>query len=174
MPDGRSGNYNGYTQGGSNADNVLADAYVKGLRGNINWTDGYAAMIKDAEVLPFNNFDPSDMTGSTMQGRGALEDWLKLGWLAEDIDTRCVSRTVEYSANDFALSQVARGEAEDQADVEKYLIRSAGWQHIWLSNVTSLGFEGFMAPRLSSGEFNSTDYDPVSDKSRVAYIICFD
>lgn len=51
MPDDRSGNYNGYTQGGSNADNVLADAYVKELRGGINWTDGYAAMVKDAEVL---------------------------------------------------------------------------------------------------------------------------
>lgn len=40
MPDGRSGNYNGLVQGGSNADNVLADAYVKGLRGGINWTEG--------------------------------------------------------------------------------------------------------------------------------------
>jgi putative alpha-1,2-mannosidase len=33
MADGRSGNYNGMVQGGSNADNILADAYVRGLRG---------------------------------------------------------------------------------------------------------------------------------------------
>lgn len=97
-----------------------------------------------------------------MQGRGALKDWLKLGWLAEDVDTRCVSRTVEYSANDFVLSQVARGEAPRPTDAHKYLNRSAGWQYIWQSNVTSLGFSGFMAPRLSNGMFNVTDYDPVS------------
>lgn len=36
MPDGRSSNYNGRVQGGSNAENVLADAYVKGLQGGIN------------------------------------------------------------------------------------------------------------------------------------------
>jgi putative alpha-1,2-mannosidase len=46
MPDGRSGNYNGKVQGGSNADNVLADAFVKGVIDGINCEDGYAAMKK--------------------------------------------------------------------------------------------------------------------------------
>ena len=54
LPDARSSNYNGRTQGGSNADNVLADAYVKGVRGAVNWEDGYKAMVKDAEVTPAN------------------------------------------------------------------------------------------------------------------------
>ena len=36
MPDSRSSNFNGRSQGGSNADNVLADAYVKGVRGAVN------------------------------------------------------------------------------------------------------------------------------------------
>jgi len=44
----------GYTQGGSNADNVLVDGYVKGLYENIDWTAGYAALIQDAEVEPFD------------------------------------------------------------------------------------------------------------------------
>jgi putative alpha-1,2-mannosidase len=39
MPDGRSGNYNGMVQGGSNADSLLADAYVRGLRDQVNWND---------------------------------------------------------------------------------------------------------------------------------------
>lgn len=42
MPDARSSNYNGRVQGGTNADNVLADAYVKGVRGAINWEEGYS------------------------------------------------------------------------------------------------------------------------------------
>jgi putative alpha-1,2-mannosidase len=46
MPDGRSSNYNGRRQGGSNADNILGDAYVKGIRDAVNWTAGYG---KDAQ-----------------------------------------------------------------------------------------------------------------------------
>lgn len=159
MPDGRSGNWNGLVQGGSNADNVLADAYVKGLRGAINWTDGYAAMKKDAEVVPYNTFDPTDYTASTKEGRGALLDWLELGYVSQDRSTRCISRTVEYSLNDFALSQVAAGVMPE--DQQKYLKRSAGWQHIWQHNATSLNFTGFLAPKFSNGQFNTSGYDPL-------------
>lgn len=159
LPDGRSGNWNGLVQGGSNADNVLADAYVRGLRGAINWTDGYAAMVKDAEVAPYNTFDPTDFTASTKEGRGALGDWLELGYVSEDRNTRCVSRTIEYSLNDFALSQVAAGERS--ADQQKYVKRSAGWQLSWNHNLTSLGFTGFMNPRHSDGSFNTSGYDPL-------------
>ncbi|KAL9074540.1 MAG: hypothetical protein Q9157_004355 [Trypethelium eluteriae] len=162
MPDGRSGNYNGLVQGGSNADNVLADAYVKGLKGGINWTDGYAAMVKDAEVQPYNTFSYVDSTASVKEGRGALYDWIPLSYVSSDRSTRYVSRTVEYSLNDFALSQVARGEAP--GDVQKYLNRSANWQNIWNHNVKSVNttpiFTGFLAPRISNGTWNITDYNP--------------
>jgi putative alpha-1,2-mannosidase len=146
-------------QGGSNADNVLADAYVKGLRGAINWTNGYAAMKTNAEKVPYNTYDPTDLTASTKEGRGALVDWLELGYVSQDRSTRCISRTVEYSLNDFALSQVAAGEMpEDRAT---YLRRSAGWQKIWNPKVESLGFTGFLAPRFSNGDFNNSGYDPL-------------
>ncbi|KAL1605326.1 hypothetical protein SLS60_004874 [Paraconiothyrium brasiliense] len=154
MPDGRSGNDNGLTQGGSNADNVLADAYVKGLRGAIDWQDGYAAMVKDAEV---------STNGSNKEGRGALDDWLTYGYLTLNSE-RSISRTVEYSANDFALSQVAKGEKPE--DVEKYLKRSAGWQLLWDPNVPSVNttpiFKGFLTPRSADGTFNSSDYNPAT------------
>ncbi|KUL81758.1 hypothetical protein ZTR_09409 [Talaromyces verruculosus] len=158
LPDGRSGNWNGLVQGGSNGDNVLADAYVKGLRGSINWTEGYAAMVKDAEITPYNTFDPTDFTASTKEGRGALDDWKELGYVSVDHNTRCISRTIEYSLNDFALSQVAAG--IQPADKEKYLNRSAGWQLIWDRDVTSLNFTGFLAPRFANGSYQN-GYDPL-------------
>jgi predicted alpha-1,2-mannosidase len=69
---------------------------------------------------------------------------------------------VEYSLNDFSLSQVAKGEAP--ADVQKYLHRSAGWQLIWSHDTKSVNttpvFTGFLAPKLSNGTFNLTDYNP--------------
>lgn len=156
MPDGRSGNANGQVQGGSNSDNVLADAYVKGLKGGINWTEGYMAMRTNAELTPWNNFDTGDSVSSTIQGRGALPDWLKYGYLTPSYD-RSVSRTVEYSLNDFSLAQVARGEAPDEYD--RYLRRSAGWQHQWDADLKSLNFTGFIAPLGANGE-RDPDYNP--------------
>ena len=123
MPDARSSNYNGRVQGGSNADNILADAYVKGLLGGINWTDAYAAMKTDAEVVPYDNFDPEDLNaGSTKEGRGALPDWLKYGFVTPNF-SRSISRTIEYSLNDFSLYQVAQGMMP--SDAATYLNRSA-------------------------------------------------
>lgn len=149
MPDGRSSNYNGRVQGGSNADNILADAYVKGLGkdGSINWTAGYQAVLTDAEVTPYNNFDPEDLSGSTKEGRGALPDWLEYGFVTPNY-SRAISRTVEYALNDFSVSQIAQGEAPQ--DMQKYLNRSAGWQKIW-SQYSSFNFTGFLAPTYANG-----------------------
>lgn len=76
MPDARSSNFNGRSQGGSNADNVLADAYVKGVRGKVNWQDGYAAMRTDAEVVPPNSeysiFRKVATNGSVSRSRSHL------------------------------------------------------------------------------------------------------
>lgn len=156
MPDGRSGNANGQVQGGSNSDNVLADAFVKGLHGGINWTDGYLAMKTNAELTPWNNWDISDPTGSTIEGRGALPDWLQYGFLTPSYD-RSVSRTIEYSLNDFSLSQVAKQIAPE--DYKKYLNRSAGWQWQWDPKLSSNNFTGFVAPKYANGS-RDPEYDP--------------
>ncbi|KAL1983366.1 hypothetical protein VTN96DRAFT_10425 [Rasamsonia emersonii] len=160
MPDARSSNYNGRTQGGSNADNVLADAYVKGVRGAVNWEDGYRAMVKDAEVPPPNTVppDPQAPDSSTKEGRGALPDWKKYGFITPTY-TRAVSRAVEYAYNDFGLYQVASGLGIHD-DAEKYLNRSRNWRNHWNPNTTSLGFSGFVVPRNLSGFIET---DPLTD-----------
>ncbi|TAQ84344.1 hypothetical protein B7494_g7330 [Chlorociboria aeruginascens] len=161
MPDARAGNYNGRVQGGSNADNVLADAYVKGLSApeyGINWTDGYAAMKTNAEQIPYDNWDVEDYSGSTKEGRGALQDWLDVGFITPNYG-RSISRTVEYGLNDFSLSQVAKVLAPE--DYNKYLNRSAGWQYMWQHDLSSLNFTGFLAPLYS--DFSRVGgFDPLS------------
>ena len=158
MPDARSSNYNGRSQGGSNADNVLADAYVKGVRGQVNWGDGYQAMLKDAEVQPPNNFDPESPDSSDKEGRGALPDWLKYGYITPTYN-RAVSRAIEYSANDFGLYQVASG-LGNSADAAKYLKRSTNWRNHYNPAASSLNFTGFVVPRDANGSF--VDQDPLS------------
>ncbi|GAB7363151.1 hypothetical protein MBLNU230_g3436t1 [Neophaeotheca triangularis] len=151
MPDGRSSNFNGKTQGGSNADNVLADAYVKGVRGGIDWQDGYTAMRTNAEVVPPNNNDPMSPDASTKEGRGALPDWLEYGYITPRFN-RAVSRAIEYSANDFGLYQVATGLNKSE-DATRYLGRSRNWRNHWNPGQESLNFTGFVAPRYANGSF---------------------
>lgn len=155
LPDARSSNFNGRTQGGSNADNILADAYVKGVRGAINWDDGYQAMISDAEKTPPNNNDPSAPDSSTQQGRGALPDWLQYGWITPKF-SRAVTRAVEYAGNDFALHQVASGLGKS-GDALKYLQRSRNWRNHWDPNAESFGTKGFLVPRLANGSLIQQD-----------------
>ncbi|KAH8880646.1 glycoside hydrolase family 92 protein [Thozetella sp. PMI_491] len=149
MPDARSSFSNGATQGGSNADNVLADAYVKGVRGQVNWEDGFSAMVTDAEVTPPNNKDSRDPTASTKEGRGALPDWLQYGFITPTYG-RSASRAIEYAVNDFGLFQVAQG-LQKSNQASKYLNRSRFWRNHWNPNSTSLGFSGFVDPRTTSG-----------------------
>ncbi|KAH8698350.1 glycosyl hydrolase [Talaromyces proteolyticus] len=175
LPDARSSNYNGRTQGGSNADNILADAYVKGVRGKVNWSDGYAAMVKNAEVQPPNNDpDPLAQDSSTKEGRGALPDWKQYGFITPSY-TRAVTRAVEYAYNDFGLYQVASGLGKHD-DASKYLERSRNWRNHWNPNATSLGFSGFVVPRNLSGFqsisiLNAKGYwnDPCYEASPWAY-----
>lgn len=158
MPDGRSSNFNGRVQGGSNADNVLADAYVKGVRGAINWEDGFSAMQTDAEKAPEPNNDPKAPDSSTKEGRGALPDWLKYGYITPTF-TRAVSRAVEYSTNDFGLYQVAKGLGKS-AEADEYLDRSRNWRNHWNPDATSNNHSGFVVPRFANGSF--ADQDPLS------------
>lgn len=158
LPDARSSDYTGRTQGGSNADIVLADAYVKGVRGAVNWQDGYNAMKTDAETVPPNNHDPQAPDSSTKEGRGALPDWLQYGYITP-IYSRAVSRAVEYAVDDFGLHQVASG-LNYSDDAAKYLDRSHNWRNHWNPKQESLNFTGFLAPRYANGSFEYP-YDPL-------------
>ncbi|KAH9883753.1 family 92 glycoside hydrolase [Xylariomycetidae sp. FL2044] len=162
LPDARSSFFNGATQGGSNADNVLADAYalihqVKGLRGAINWDDGFSAMVTDAETVPENNDDPRDTSSSTKEGRGALPDWIDHGYITTKYG-RSVSRAIEYAGNDFALYQVANGLGQEDA-AATYLNRSRNWRNQWNPDLSALGFTGFLGPRDENGTW--IDQDPL-------------
>lgn len=39
----------GFTQGGSNADIVLADSYLKNITLDVDWKTAYEAVVSDAE-----------------------------------------------------------------------------------------------------------------------------
>lgn len=142
MPDARSGNSNGRTQGGSNAEIVLVDAFVKGLKG-IDWEQALQAMCKDAEV------DPGDRHEA--EGRGGLSEYQRLGYVPYGVD-RAGNRTVEYSYCDYAIYEVAKGLGYDVL-ADKYLKRSANWKNLWRKDYEHDGVKGFIMPRDYAGRW---------------------
>ncbi|CAN9087652.1 unnamed protein product [Alternaria alternata] len=161
LPDCRMSHCKGFTQGGSNADIVIADAYLKNITAGIDWVLAYEAVVKDAEVEP-PNWD--------VEGRGGLVSWKELGYIpTQNLDvegvgteTRSISRTVEYAYNDFVIALLAR-ELGNTADYQKYLGRSGNWHNMFkadqrsIINGTDTGFEGFLQPRYLNGTWGSQD-----------------
>lgn len=162
MPDGRSAGRSGRTQGGSNSDIVLADAFIKGINSGIDWEDGLKAMQTNAEVIPPYIRDPIAPDSTNKFGRGALQDWLNYGYITRAF-SRSVTRTMEYSYNDFALHVVAKGLGHD-ALAQRYLKRSSNWQKIWNFEALSdkYNYRGFVQPKDNKGNFYTEHYDPLS------------
>jgi predicted alpha-1,2-mannosidase len=141
MPDARSGNDNGRTQGGSNANVVVADTYVKGLTG-IDYNTAFEAMLKDASVPPA---DPQ------REGRGGIVDYNTKGYVTL-ADERSGSRTVEYAYDDFAIAEVACG-LNRPAEAKLFANRAHNWEHLWDKDLTAEGFKGFLRPRNPDGSW---------------------
>lgn len=140
LPDARSGNFTGRTQGGSNAEMLIGDAYVKHLPG-IDWNEAYRAMVNDAEVQP-----PEPVR----EGRSGLEDWKDLGFVSIEGSDRPASKQMEYAADDFEIALVAKGLGHQPA-YRKYLRQSGNWKSLWDADFEAGGVKGFIRPRHRDG-----------------------
>jgi putative alpha-1,2-mannosidase len=159
LPDCMMSTCKGWTQGGSDADNVLVDAYVKNLTG-IDWDLAYEAIVNDAENEPLQ---------WSIEGRGGLASWKRLNYIPYlDFDpvgfgtnSRSISRTLEYAYNDFNLATLAKGLGKDT--YTKYLARASNWQNLFKAdqksniNGTDTGFTGFFQPKYLNGTWGYQD-----------------
>ncbi len=136
-------------QGGNNVDNVIADAYVKGLTG-INWEDAYKVVKHDAdfERLGFQGMKKNnDIDSATAQYKSR-------GWIPAD--TMSCSQTLEYAYNDYCASEIAEGLGKTD-DYKNYLERSKKWIALWNPEQQSDGFTGFIVPKTIDGKFVNID-----------------
>lgn len=161
MPDCRMSFCKGFTQGGSNADVVVVDSYLKSLTG-VDWTKAYAAVVKDAEVQP-PKWD--------VEGRGGLDSWKTKGYIpymdadTGGLPTRSISRTVEYAYNDFCIAEMANVTGRSE-DYKKYAARASNWKNVYDPDHESMGFRGFPQPRWANGTFdyqNATLCSPIDN-----------
>ena len=141
MPDARSGNCNGRTQGGSNAEVVIADAFVKKLEG-INYKSALKAMLKDAMFPPGGNEEK--------EGRGGLVDYNRLGYVSTNY-VRSGNRTVEYAYNDYCLAMVAKG-TKRKGEYWRFIKQADNWQNLW-RDIEDNGSQGFIMPKDANGNW---------------------
>ncbi|KAG7090436.1 hypothetical protein E1B28_009555 [Marasmius oreades] len=157
LPECRGATAQQWIQGGSNADPILGEFWVKfherATALNVSGDDLYNALLADAENEPPN---------WNLQGRQA-NAWKTFNYIPHDFydsgGDKQVSRTLEYAFGDFAISQVAklRGNPEDAA---KYVQRAGNYFNVWNPNITVPGtpsVRGMMQPRTSNGTFDYTD-----------------
>lgn len=105
---------------GNNSASVVADAYVKGLRG-YDIEKLYEALIHGA-----NNEGPQ------ATGRKGVEHYNKLGYVPYDVNiNESAARTLEYAYDDFTIYQLAKALNKPQAEIDLYKNRSMNYKHLF-------------------------------------------
>src|SRR5690348_13394057 len=109
---------------GYHAVAIIADAYIKGVRG-FDAGQALKAMVSTATYGPY----------------GDLADYMKLGYVPIDKETEAGSKTQEYAYDDWTIAQMAKalGRRDVYATFEK---RAANWRNVWDPKT------GFMRARL--------------------------
>ncbi|URW74537.1 GH92 family glycosyl hydrolase [Sphingomonas donggukensis] len=126
-----------WTMIGYHAVPVIADAYLKGIRG-FDADAALDAMVASATYAPY----------------GGLGDYMKLGYVPIDREPEAASKTVEYAYDDWMIARMARamGRRDVAATFEK---RAGNWRNSFDPKT------GFVRARKADGSFR-TPFDPTA------------
>jgi predicted alpha-1,2-mannosidase len=106
---------------GNNSASIVADAYIKGLRGyDINTL--YEALLKGA-----NNEGPL-----TAVGRAGVKYYNELGYVPYDVKiNENAARTLEYAYDDFTIYQLAKELKRPADEIALYAKRSQNYRNLF-------------------------------------------
>jgi predicted alpha-1,2-mannosidase len=157
MPDAYLCGHRDMVQDGDDADNVVTDAYLKGVKG-INWNDAYK-LLKGHATL----------SGRSPYYRDNNRGWVPINTLPI-MSYASVSKTLEFAYNDFCASEVAAGLGFNN-DKKQFFDRSTKWINLWAPDVSSEGYNGFIMAKDTSGKPVTTDpgNDPAGSFSKYFY-----
>ncbi|WP_316834212.1 GH92 family glycosyl hydrolase [Pedobacter nutrimenti] len=132
----------------THADAVIADAMVKGIKG-FDKSLAWEAVKKDAFVAPSG--DSTNKWGdrapwTAYEARGGLTWYNKMGYIPSGRTNENVSRTIEYSYDDWCVAQVARLTGHP-SDFKFLMNRSKNYQNTYDRR------SGFFISRYENGSF---------------------
>lgn len=120
---------------------VIAEAYIKGIRGY------------DAERVY------EAMKTTMMQDARGLKDYKQYGYLPYDKLDESVTITLEYAYNDWCVAQMAKA-LDKEEDYQYFSKRAEAWKHL-LDTET-----GFMRGKSSDGKSWNEPFDPKFSRHR--------
>lgn len=122
---------------GNNSASVVAEAYLKGLRGyDINKL--YEALLKDA-----NNQGPMEAVG-----RAGANDYNQLGYVPYNVGlNETTARTLEYAYDDYCIWQLAKALHRPQNEISLYGKRMLNYKNVFNSKYK------LMSGRNKEGDF---------------------
>ncbi|MBD2723471.1 GH92 family glycosyl hydrolase [Hymenobacter armeniacus] len=122
---------------GNNSASVVADAYLKGIRGQ-DMNVLYEALTHGA-----NNAGPLDAVG-----RKSVEYYNKLGYVPYDVKiNESAARTLEYAYDDFTIYQLAKALGKPKKEIDLYARRSQNYRKLFDKE------SGLMRGRNQDGSF---------------------
>jgi predicted alpha-1,2-mannosidase len=134
---------------GTHSNEVIADAYIKGFR-DFDTKVAYEAMMKDALVPPYKDselrYGDRDLWIG-YEAQAGVTYFKKLGYVPVDKTAESVSRTIEYSVDDYAVAQFAKAFGKTN-EYKKLLALSKNYKNLYEPK------SGFMLPRKLNGEFD--------------------
>lgn len=122
---------------GYHAVPVIADAYMKGIRG-FDPDKALQAMVASATYGPY----------------GGLDDYMKLGYVPIDRQPEAASKTVEYAFDDWSLARMAKAMGKDDV-AATFMKRAGNWKNSFDTRT------GFLRARKSDGAYREP-FDPSS------------
>ncbi|WP_114229167.1 MULTISPECIES: GH92 family glycosyl hydrolase [Sphingomonas] len=126
-----------WTMIGYHAVPIIADAYLKGIRG-FDANAALDAMVASATYRPY----------------GDLGDYMRLGYVPIDREPEAASKTVEYAYDDWTIARMAA--ALGRKDVAAEFTKRAGyWRNTFDPNT------GFVRARKADGSFR-VPFDPTA------------
>ncbi len=126
-----------WTMIGYHAAPVIADAYLKGIRG-FDADAALDAMVASADYAPY----------------GGLREYIARGYVPIDKEPEAASKTVEYAYDDWAIARMARAMGRTQI-ADRFEKRAGNWRNSFDAK------SGWLRARLSSGAFR-TPFDPTA------------
>lgn len=138
---------------GTHADSVIADAYVKGIRG-FDLNKAYAATLKDAMTPPdgdATNRWADRAPWTAYEARGGLTWYKSLGYVPIDKTDESVSRTLEFAYDDFCVAQLAKAMGK-MDDYELLMKRSQNHKNLYDP------VQGFMRPKKADGTWDEESW----------------
>jgi predicted alpha-1,2-mannosidase len=124
---------------GSNSASIIADAYIKGIRG-FDIHTLYQAILKNTDsVGPYHSV-----------GRYGADYYNRLGYIPYDVNiNENAARTLEYSYDDFCIWQLAKALKRPKKEIELFKSRAQNYRNLFDKSTN------FMRGRNEDGTFQS-------------------